>query len=250
MTSARSPQGWLILALVLLTGSCTPAPPTPPTPTSSSPSSSTPSPSAIRRVAKANLITAADIPKLPLGGTVRAYEKNARPVSKISVCQQDLAMLGATSSVHASYRQQASGEPTTPLTGQPTVYALALQLPSPAAAVQARETWKSWLDTCRYDIPPRTGFEAVERGFDWQRVQVPQGSAEVAEIAYRPRGSKSDSNYWESTGLTVVSDRMMVTVHLFYAAESLYNMDPNDDEGGYRHPQLKMAKAAATRLAG
>ena len=71
--------------------------------------------------------------------------------------------------------------------------------------------------------------------------------AEVAEVAYRLDGSASNA-YHESVGLTVLQDRMMITVHLVYTDESPYSLNVDDDEGGFAHPQRGLIEAAGRRL--
>jgi hypothetical protein len=70
----------------------------------------------------------------------------------------------------------------------------------------------------------------------------------VAEVVYRNEGSSDRYSFFESIGLTVLEDRMMITVHLFYTDESLYSVN-SDDEAGFAHPQLALIEAAAKRLA-
>ena len=62
-------------------------------------------------------------------------------------------------------------------------------------------------------------------------------------IRRKPRSPKSSINettpraksaFHESVGLTVLEDRMMITVHLFYTDESPYSLNVDDDEGGFR----------------
>lgn len=235
----------MIMVAAALVAGCTP-PTVHPDPTVS------PSLSPTRTVTDANLLTVADIPRPQGDGTIRTYAKNARPLAAISVCQQDLAQLGATSTVNTAYKQFGGIAPKpgskAPLADEPDLYAVALQFPSPQAAIQARETFKSWVDTCRPELPASSKFEAVDRGFGWTGLEVPQGETTIAEIAYRPSGSRSDENYWESIGLTVVGDRLMVTVFLFYALEDLYGLEAENDESGYPHPQLQLVMRASVRL--
>lgn len=232
------------MVVITLVVGCTP--PTGPEPTP------TPTPAPTRMVTEANLLTVADIPRPQGNGTIRTYDKQARPLNEISVCQQDLAQLGATANKHASFKQFGGIAPKpgseAPLADEPDVYAVALQFPGHQAAIQARETYKSWIDTCRPELPADSKFEAVDRGFGWTGIEVPQGEATITEIAYRPRGSRSEENYWESIGLTVVEDRMMVTVFLFYALEDLYGLEAENDESGYPHPQLQLVDRASARL--
>lgn len=238
---------WVAMTVVVaaLAVGCTPSTPEPDPP-------GPPTPSPTRTVTEANLLTVADIPRPQGDGTIRSYDKNARPLNSVSVCQQDLDQLGATSTAYAAFKQFGGIAPKEgskdPLANEPDVYALALQLPSAQAAIQARETYKSWVDTCRPALSAGPALESVDRGFGWTGIEVPQGEATIAEIAYRPRGSRSDENYWESIGLTVVEDRLMITVFVFYALEDLYGLEPENDESGYPHPQLQLVMRASARL--
>lgn len=233
----------------LLLGGCTSSA-TPPATTSPEPPNS--SPSTVRTLTDANLIAASDLPE-PSEGKIKAYDRNPRPADRASICQHPLSELGASKILSRSFKYSYaySPKPTSgkPLANEPTTYTYALQFPGPQAAEQARQTYMSWLDTCRSGNPKRQGYQLVDRGFEWTSAAVSTGSTRVVEIAYHKAGVKTDFEYWESTGLTVVEDRMMVTIHLYYTDESLFGMHPEEDEEGYPHPQLGLVKAAAKRLA-
>jgi hypothetical protein len=72
--------------------------------------------------------------------------------------------------------------------------------------------------------------------------------AEVSEVGYQRDGSSGQSAFFESVGLTVLEDWMMITVHIFYSDESPYSLDVDNDEAGFAHPQLGLIAAAAKRL--
>ena len=72
--------------------------------------------------------------------------------------------------------------------------------------------------------------------------------AEVAEVSYQQDGASSRNSYFESVGLTVLEDRMMITVHLFYTDESPFSLNSDEEEAGFAHPQRGLVEAAATRL--
>ena len=228
------------LAGVLLVG-CTPTSPPPPPPT----------PSAVRTITDANLISAVDLP-VPSDGDIREFSEHARPTDRASICQQPLAELGAAQILSRSFKYTYGYSPkpnsNVPLANEPSTYTFALQFADPSAAEQARQTYKSWIDTCRSGDPKRGPYELVERGFDWTPITVTAGSAEVAEVVYRRAGSKNDKDYWESSGLTVVEDRMMITIHLYYTNESLFILHPEEDQEGYPHPQLGLVRIAADQL--
>ncbi len=221
------------------------------TPTSTPPTTPTPTPSAARTISDANLIQASDLPE-PSDGKIKEFGANARPADQASICQQPLAELGATQVLSRSFKYTYgySPRPTSkvPLANEPSTYTFALQFTDPPTAEQARQTYKSWIDTCRNGDPKRGVYELDDRGFEWTPTTVPDGSAELAEIVYRKAGSKGKSEYWESSGVTVVQDRMMITIHLFYTDESLFILHPEDDEEGYPHPQLSLVQDASDRL--
>jgi hypothetical protein len=79
-------------------------------------------------------------------------------------------------------------------------------------------------------------------------VAADPAQAEVAEIVYQRNGSSSSNAYFESIGLTVLQDRMMITVYVFYTDESLYSLNMEDDEAGFAHPQIGLIGAAVKRL--
>ncbi len=143
------------------------------------------------------------------------------------------------------------GEPPFPasaLDGRPTTYAVALQFAGPAAAQQAMQTFRTWIETCRAAKTLPGGLRLMDRGFDWTAVPAQPARAEVAELSYRATDDRSDNATFESVGLTVLDHRLMVTVHLFYTDESPYSINADDDEGGFAHPQQALVRAAARRL--
>ena len=80
------------------------------------PTSSTVSPQ-MRTITEANLITAADLPPAIGEGKVTEYDRNARSLDQLSICQPEpLSALGATAmksrSFHARYR---SGDRPSPI---------------------------------------------------------------------------------------------------------------------------------------
>jgi hypothetical protein len=83
---------------------------------------------------------------------------------------------------------------------------------------------------------------------DWTPVVVEPAQAEVAEVVYQDDESSDQNAYFESIGLTVLDDRMMITVHTFYTDESPYSVNLEEEEAGFAHPQLGMVEAAARRL--
>jgi hypothetical protein len=70
----------------------------------------------------------------------------------------------------------------------------------------------------------------------------------VTELAYRrPGGVDGENGIWESVGLTVVGDRMMVTVFLHWGMDWEVTID--SAEGDLLHPQVGLVDSASARLA-
>jgi hypothetical protein len=214
----------------------------------------TATPSPARTVTAANLIAPSDLPAPEGGGRVEEYRQHARPLDRVSVClRHGLGDLGATAALSRSYKEVYPDRPALegPLADEPSSYAVALQFPDTAAAAAARKTYEGWVDDCRAGRGAGADLKVLEQlGSDWTRVPAPGGRGEVAEVVYREPGSRSQDAYWESTGLTTVGDRLMVTVHVFYGSESSFVLNPNTTDGGFAHPQLGLVRAAAKRLAG
>ena len=69
----------------------------------------------------------------------------------------------------------------------------------------------------------------------------------MSEVVYqRPGGADGENAYWESVGLTLVEDRLMVTVYLHYGED--FNVSLDQSEGDLQHPQLALVESAAERL--
>ena len=223
----------------------------PPGPTLSPPSSSTTAP--IRTISKANLITAGDLPPAIGGGKVIEYHRNARTLDQLSICQpQPLATLGASSMKSRSFKARyPAGDrpfPRSSLDKQPDRYAAVLQFADRSAAQRAKSIYQGWVASCLASGDPAKGIRVLRPSFDWTPVAVEPAQAEVAEIVYQDDHSSDHNAYFESTGLTVLDDRMMITVHTFYTDESPYSVNVEEEEAGFAHPQLGMVEAAARRL--
>jgi hypothetical protein len=227
---------------------------------SSSPTAVSPSPSTpARTLTAANLPKASELP-LPIGdGSVKVYRKHARTLDAVTICAAaPISILGATTTELRSYRSLSlKGKPPFPsplLDGQPDSYAVALQFAGPAAALQAKSTVETWMVGCRAGERLPAGARLLDMGFDWTPVGNHTGEppvapvAEAAEVAYRPAAAKKGSTIFESVGLTVVEDRMMITVHLFATDESPYSTNIDDDEASFAHPQIGLVQAAAKAL--
>lgn len=247
---ARAVAGLALGAALLVSTGCTPGSGTPVP--SASPVASSPGPPA-RTVTAANLIDPTTLPEAIGGGKIEVYEQNARPVDALSICQpQPLSTLGATASVTRDFRTvwAPGDEPfgKSALDGQPDTYTVALQFTDAAAAVRAKSLWEGWVIACREGVQVSGDYAVKELGSGWTRVPAAPAKGEVAEVVYQPRGAKGHTYYWESTGLTVLEDRLMVTITTYYTDESLFVVN-SDDEDGSPHPQLALVAAAGKALA-
>ena len=247
-TFRRLSAAAIALASCLLLAQCSwPNPVTGPTP---GPTSDSISPK--RTITDANLITAADLPSAIGGGKVLENDHNARSLDHLSICQpQPLETLGASAIKSRSFRTRyPSGDrpfPRSSLEDEPDRYAVALQFADPSAAQRAKSIYESWVMSCTTSRERRRHIRGLRSSIDWTQVAADPAQAEVAEVAYRLNGSASNA-YHESVGLTVLQDRMMITVHVFYTDESPYSLNVDDDEGGFAHPQLGLIEAAGRRL--
>jgi hypothetical protein len=227
---------------------------TPPTSPTADPSTSAPPPSTQQRtITGANLIKAADLPSPMGGGKVIEYHRNARSLDQLSVCQpQPLDKLGASAINSRSFKDRYSRGnrpfPHSSLDDQPDSYAVVLQFSDAAAAQRAKSIYDSWVTSCEggNDLPD--GIRKLRSSFSWSPVAADPAQAEVAEVSYQKDGASSRKSYFESVGLTVLEDRMMITVHLFYTEESPYSLNSDEEEAGFAHPQVGLVEAAATRL--
>jgi hypothetical protein len=219
---------------------------------SPAPNSSVTSPQ-VRSITESNLIAAADLPAPIGGGKVVEYGRNSRSLDQLSICQQaPLHTLGASAIKSRSFRSRFSGGnhpfPRSSLDQQPDSYAVVMQFPNAATAQQARVVYGSWIVSCQSGSALPDGIRSLRQGFGWSPLAADPAQAELSEIIYQRDGSSGQSAFFESVGLTVLEDRMMITVHVFYSDESPYSLDVNDDEAGFPHPQLGLIAAAAKRL--
>jgi hypothetical protein len=223
----------------------------PPAPTLSPSTSATPQ---LRTISNVNLIKAADLPPAIGGGKVIEYHRNARSLDQLSICQpQPLDTLGASAIKSRSFRSRyPAGDrpfPRSLLDDEPDTYAVALQFADPSAAQRAKWTYQSWINSCPTSKDLPNGVHLRSLSLDW--VPIPAADpaqAEVAQVAYRNSGSSGQNSYFESIGLTVLDDRMMITIHTFYTDESPYSVNLEEEEAGFAHPQLGLVEAAARRL--
>jgi hypothetical protein len=219
---------------------------------SPAPSGSAPSPAA-RTLSNANLIKAADLPPPIGGGKMISYDHNARSLDELSICQtQPLTALGASAIKSRSFQSRyPSGDrpfARSSLDDEPDSYAVALQFSDPAAAARAKSAIEGWVSNCIAGGELPNGTHVLRQGVEWTGVTADPAQAQVTEIVYQRNGSSSSNAYFESIGLTVLQDRMMITVHLFYTDESPYSLDLAEEEAGFAHPQLGLIDAAVKRL--
>ena len=207
----------------------------------------------VRSITESNLIAAEDLPAPFGGGKVIEYRRNARSLDQLSVCQQaPLHTLGASAIKSRSFRSRFLEDnhpfPRSSLDQQPDSYAVVLQFPDAAAAQQARVVSGSWIVSCEGGNALPDGIRNLRQGYGWSPVAAGPAQAEVSEVVYQRDDSTGQSAFFESVGLTVLEDRMTITVHIFYSEESPYSLDVDDDEAGFAHPQLGLIAAAAKRL--
>jgi hypothetical protein len=236
----------------LILAQCSWFTPTPaPTPTLT-PSASTASP--VRTISNANVIKAADLPAPIGGGKMVESHRNARTLDQLSICQpQPVETLGASAIKSRSFQARyPNGErpfPRSSLDKKPDTYAVVLQFGDQAAAWRAKSTYNGWVADCLAGRNPANGIKVVRPSLEWTPVVVEPAVAEVAEVVYRDDDSSDKYGYFESVGLTLLDDRMMITVHTFYSDESPYSVNLGEEEAGFAHPQLGLVGAASRRLA-
>jgi hypothetical protein len=243
--------GTAVVAVIgcLLLAQCSWSTP-PPAPTLGPSATATPP---IRTISKANLIAAADLPSGIGGAKVIEYHRHARTLDQLSICQpQPLATLGASSMKSRSFKgRYPTGDrpfPRSSLDKQPDRYAVVLQFADRNAAERAKSIYQSWVASCLASGAPAKGIKVLRPSFDWTPVVAEPAQAEVSEVVYQDNESSDHNAYFESIGLTVLEDRMMITIHIFYTDESPYSVDLGEEEAGFAHPQLGMIEAAAQRL--
>ncbi|GAA2102008.1 hypothetical protein GCM10009841_18150 [Microlunatus panaciterrae] len=214
-----------------------------------------------RTLSSRNLIPAADLPPRPAYRIASSRQMPAgvgRSLDQLSVCQRaGLEVLGASSRLGRNYREVPPTKPAAdyPLRDLPNIYTLVLQFPDEATARKAFRTYTGWVDSCPGALA-QAGFQVRETQNgkpsrpEWYPVTVENGSAKFTEIVYkRPAETTRDAGYFEGIGMTVVGDRMMIGVYLWYGTEHYWAVDPtNDPSGGGPHPLARILPLAATAL--
>ena len=245
-------------------GTSTPGTSTPGTSTPGT-STATPSPSATGgALTEANLVTAADIPSPdPSIKIEEAPDGRGRSPRQVSICFPDNADLDATAMQSRNFRfvlvdpqDEEAAEDGGPDPDDPSIYTVAWQFADAAAAREAEKTFRGWVADCRKTLAASTQWRPIRAAQNSSRFRPVQlsgaGQGAWADVPiYRARADRSDSGFFETVGLTLVEDRLMVTVDLVYGKDK----NTSDQQGGDpgtgapADRQFDLVKAAAQRLA-
>lgn len=213
-----------------------------------------------RTIDSDNLLRAGDIPTDDQFAVEEVDPGIGRTIDEASVCQRNgLAPLNASQALSRNFLERyhygpgETPDPSAPLTDLPNLYAVALQFPNEGAVRQAYSTYREWVEACPaalategYDLPS-------QRPVVWERVPTASGESVFTELIYTEPGGDSDQDgggYFESIGLTVVGDRMMITVHLAFGMDhnTTYAPTPDPSTGLPPHPLYAINAVAAERL--
>ena len=226
-----------------------------PTAGASQPSDPSTPPRPVRALSARNLLTIGEIPLEDYDTQAVTIVKDGvgRPVPESSVClpANGLQDLGATQVLNRNFRYDlidgSKPDKDDPFRSQPIIYSQALQFADPAAAKSARDRYQAWLKACPAELLAK-GYQLLpDLGFEPTKIDVEKGSATATELAYRrPGGADGDYGIWESVGLTLVGDRMMVTVFLHWGMD--WEVTINSAEGDLLHPQVGLCDSASLRL--
>ena len=222
----------------------------------SGPSSAPSAPTKPARVLTAkNLLTTEDLPLEDYDTQQVVVTKPGvgRPLPESSVClpANGLQDLGATQVLSRNFRYElidgSKPDKDDPFRNQPILYTSALQFADAAAAKAARDRYASWLRACPETLEAK-GYQTLpDLGFDPTKVATERGTATVTELAYRrPGGADGENGIWESVGLTLVGDRLMVTVFVHWGLDWEVTIDST--EGDLLHPQVGLVDSASIRL--
>lgn len=250
-------------------------PAAPPPATASSPSSAStpeatpsPTPSPVARLlSDANLLQVEDI-RSP-ATSIKVEEVAAgrgRALEQLSVCfPEDGGNLNATASKSRSFRFVLAGleeEPGEEEAGgpdpeDPSIYTVAWQFADAASAEQARTTLKGRVADCRKTLAASKDWRPIRAGENSSKFHPVKlsgaGQGAWAETPiYRAKTDRSDSGFFETVGLTLVEDRLMVTVDLIYGMDKISSdqQGGDKDNGVPADRQFDLVEAAAKRLAG
>ena len=218
--------------------------------------SPTPAAPPARQLTERNLLAADDVPLEDYDNqsvvVVKAGVGRPEPESSVCLPGNGLTDLGAQQVLSRNFRYQlldgSKPDADDPFRNQPIIYTQALQFADAAAAKAARNRYQGWLKDCPAALQAK-GYQLLpDLGFDPTPLEVEQGSATATELAYqRPGGADGENGIWESVGLTVVGDRMMITVYVHWGMDWEVTIDAA--EGDLLHPQLGLCDAASARLA-
>lgn len=239
------------------TGRTAPDPATPPTSAASAAPGPSVSPTPVARtLTKSNLITVSDLPRPDGDGQIQEWTENERPTNRVSVCQQPLATLGATAMLTRNFTvfYPSARLPDGPLANAPSIYTQALQFANLKSAEQALQTYRGWVTNCRATIKRSSTYEVISEDdkTTWIKVRLGDGSmGGFAQVPlYRDQTDTSGDGYFETVGLTLVEDRLMVTVEIVYGNEkhTSYQQGGDPDTGIPEDVQFQLVEAAAKRL--
>jgi len=235
-------------------------------PSSSPPPSASPSASG-RTLTETNLLTEADIPSPDSSLKIEEVaEGRGRSPEQISICfPGDADDLGATAMESRNFRfalvdpedEEAPEEDEGgPGPDDPSIYTLVWQFENAAGAAQAQETIQGWVADCRKTLATSTQWRPIradQKSSRFHSVKLSgAGQGAWAEVPlYRAKADRSDSGFFETVGLTLVQDRLMVTVDLVYGMDKITSdqQGGDPDNGVPADRQFDLVKAAAQRLA-
>jgi hypothetical protein len=69
-------------------------------------------------------------------------------------------------------------------------------------------------------------------------------------VRYQQGGSSERNAFYESVGLTVLEDRMMITVHIFYNDESVYSLNTRRGRGRLRSSTARLGGGGCPKVVG
>lgn len=151
--------------------------------------------------------------------------------------------------------RETSGGPTDPdqsaedPPARAGVYTTVLQFADARTADKAYERILDWRKDCEDTLADR-GYRLLDSG--WRVPVTVDGRrvGEFVEVTYRRSGDSSGSRTFESTGVALVADRVMVTVSVVSGEDYQVSLDPEGDRqtGQSAHPQFALIRAAAERL--
>lgn len=211
-----------------------------------------------RTVGPENLVPADEVPLDERTEQVEPADGTRGP-DDLSVCQPaPLTELGPTSVAWSAYALIPTGgfSDDHPLADQPNLFLAALQFDTEAAAAEALQTYRGWLDDCPEHLQAEgyqpKGDDDGEglRPITWYEVEVEGAEAGFAEqIYWLPDESEMGDGYFEGVALAVSGDRLLVAVHLTYGPEHYWST-PNetDPSGAGPHPLEQLLPVAVEYL--